>query len=377
LEPREAAALSTEADLAEADVIDVAPQQQTTEVEARAHVPMEEEVHDDVCLNTDGSLTGGPEDDPFREALDEEPLGEKSFPTSLPAARTADVEVAAEHTSQVAEENAGSDAEDAADLAEEAPLPHEAWMSRPAAERELWERVRPRPLRREAARLKQLRFPAAAINRLMRLHPDLQTKSSEAMEIVNLATVMMLQAMARASIRGRKASAQTIRFEDVRKLCLGKQELNFLLPVNSTLDSSALVARGEAEKDDHPGAVQAAGNHGATTPVGPGQSTLNASAFSRATASLQALPPEEVMATPAGPQEVTDADSAGEFTPEKAPATKKRKAPDSEKKATGKVPRRGAGRSKAARSSGPSGTAGISGSSGITNFFRRLDAAAC
>jgi len=120
------------------------------------------------------------------------------------------------------------------------PLPDEPWMTRSAHEQELWERVRPRALRREAVQIKALRLPVAALSRLMRLHPALQVRSSEALEVITYSTLLIMQAVTRVVVRG-KAPGQCIQFEDLRQACLGIRELQFLHPFSCTLDVSAQV----------------------------------------------------------------------------------------------------------------------------------------
>merc|ERR1712007_265023 len=66
-----------------------------------------------------------------------------------------------------------------------------------------------------------------------------------ALDIINHATVMMVQAVARATAR-RKALGQKIQFEDLRQICLSSPELRFLHPLSCTLDASAQVMRSDA-----------------------------------------------------------------------------------------------------------------------------------
>mmetsp|Transcript_50626 Transcript_50626/g.94606 ORF Transcript_50626/g.94606 Transcript_50626/m.94606 type:complete len:580 (+) Transcript_50626:91-1830(+) len=274
-------------------------------------------------------------------------------------------------------------------------LEEEPWMSRPTAERDLWERVRPRALRREAAQVQDLRFNTAALSRIMKLHPSLANRTSEALEVVNYATVLLLQAVARAAARSRP-TGNTVQFQDIRQTCLNASELQFLLPANGTLDASALTivgmrsdaptGGGEGDEEgaadgDRPAAAAASGTtkrgrRTGTGGAGPGhgQSMLNASIFARhaapetsepatvpsseRTADMEAgdqaknmqedadaskveeLRAEEGMATDeaatdtAVPAELED---AGEFTPEKP--GQKRKAPASSKKQASKAPR--------------------------------------
>eukprot|EP00913_Durusdinium_trenchii_P012797 g12015.t1 len=94
-------------------------------------------------------------------------------------------------------------------------LPEEPWERWSRRERELWERVRPRHLRREAHQVQGLRLPAAVLTRLLRLHPQMHSKSSEALEIINHSTVLLLQAVAKAAVRG-KAPGKRVSFEDAK-----------------------------------------------------------------------------------------------------------------------------------------------------------------
>lgn len=134
-------------------------------------------------------------------------------------------------------------------------LPEEPWERWSRRERELWERVRPRHLRREAHQVQGLRLPAAVLTRLLRLHPQMHSKSSEALEIINHSTVLLLQAVAKAAVRG-KAPGKRVSFEDVKSACGGQKELHFLQPLSCTLDASTFqkneavrsdVRRGDAE----------------------------------------------------------------------------------------------------------------------------------
>mmetsp|Transcript_14788 Transcript_14788/g.34595 ORF Transcript_14788/g.34595 Transcript_14788/m.34595 type:complete len:433 (+) Transcript_14788:39-1337(+) len=122
--------------------------------------------------------------------------------------------------------------------AEQELIPDEGWMTRPSHERELWERMRPRALRHEAAQLRALRFPTNALSRLMRLHPALQVRSAEASDLINYSTLLVMQAVVLVAARG-KDSGQRVQFEDVRQTCSSARELQFLHPLSSTLDASA------------------------------------------------------------------------------------------------------------------------------------------
>merc|ERR1719326_2743888 len=95
----------------------------------------------------------------------------------------------------------------------------------------------------------------------MKVHPDLPMKSSESLEIINYATVLLLQAMVQASVRGRKAAGQTVRLEDIKQVCLNNRELQFLLPLNATLDASALaISRHDADDGNEAVGSRAAGS---------------------------------------------------------------------------------------------------------------------
>jgi len=250
-------------------------------------------------------------------------------------------------------------------------IPDETWMSRPATERELWERVRPRNVRREAARVKALRLPAAPISRIEKLHPDLVTKTSESVEVINYATVLLLQAIARATV-GRKNVGQSVRFEDLRQVCANTRELQFLLPLSGTLDNTALVPGNDKHDlhDTHRGA-----NSSARIEPEAGQSMLNIAAFARLAAAVPAPSAQEVSDTPAHAandleEVVVNESSAQNLTPEKANG--KRKLQVKEKPRASKTPRRGSvGRSKT-----EAGAEAVTLGSGISNFFKRIEAAA-
>lgn len=227
---------------------------------------------------------------------------------------------------------------------EDHDLEDEPWMSYPHRERELWERLRPRALRREAKQIRALRFPTAAVNRLMRLHPNLPMKSSEAVDVINYSSVLLLQAVIKAAARG-KSGGQRVQFEDVRNACLNFKELQFLHPVSSTLDASALVVR------NHQEAVE--------VEAGPSKKpAVNQKVKGSTVAQAQSkdLPQED---------DKEDHESGGEVTPRLEEAKKdrggaKRKGiPASESKLPAKV-RRGA-----STEAGPS----------LTSFFRRIDQA--
>lgn len=246
----------------------------------------------------------------------------------------------------------------------------EPWMSRPPHERELWERVRPRALRREAAQLRAMRLPVANLSRLMKLHPTMSMRSSEAQEVVNYSTVLMMQALVHAAARG-KAPGQRIQLEDIRQACLSSRELQFLHPLSGTLDVTALTLRsgdGGADGADQQESGAAASARrsaglGSAAPVpGPGQRLLSVSAFApeRQTSATERIVPEEEAV-----------DSEGEFTPARQEGRgAKRKAPASAQKSTNKtqVARRGGGGKKTAAPPAPTGP-------GLTSFFNRSVAA--
>jgi len=126
----------------------------------------------------------------------------------------------------------------------EEPLPDEPWLCLPPQQRDLWEKVRPRALRREAQRLRGLRLPTAPLSRLMRLHPASQVRSQEAVEIINYSTLLLMQAVSRCVVK--RNPGQLIQFEDIRKACPGIRELQFLHPFQCILDESAQVVRAPA-----------------------------------------------------------------------------------------------------------------------------------
>jgi hypothetical protein len=227
---------------------------------------------------------------------------------------------------------------------EDDDLEDEPWMSYPHRERELWERLRPRALRREAKQVQALRFPTAGLNRLMRLHPNLPMKSSEAVDVINYSSVLLLQAVVKAAARG-KSGGQRVQFEDVRNACLNFKELQFLHPVSSTLDASALVVR------NHQEAVEAE-----AVPSKRNAVNLKAKGSTVGQAQSRDLSRED---------DKEDHESGGEVTPrpeetkKDRSGTKRKAMPASESKLPAKV-RRGA-----PTEAGPS----------LTSFFRRIDQA--
>jgi len=314
---------------------------------------------EDASFNEDGTITGGPMLGQFFGDGDEGQNNEREFPVSVP-----NVEAASDE--KVDERFVESDSEPDMPVADD--IPEETWMSRPVAERELWERLRPRHVRKEAARVKALRFPLAPISRLEKLHPDLQTKTSESLEVINYATVLLLQAIARATV-GRKSAGHFVRFEDLRQVCANTRELQFLLPLSGTLDNSALV-QGNDRVDVHDA------HHGAASRAymepDVGQSTLNRAAFSRLASAVPVPSAREVTETPTdgavASEEVVDECSAANFTPEKV--TGKRKLQPQDKQKSSKASRRGSvGRSK-------TDAGAVTPSNGLSNFFKRIDAVA-
>merc|ERR1719277_837178 len=103
------------------------------------------------------------------------------------------------------------------------------------------------------------------------------------MEVLSSATVLILQAVVRAALRG-KDPGHGLRFDDVRQACLGAKELSFLHPLGHTLDASTFTARSAAMDLD----VDEAGNvvrraPGAPQkPLGPSQRVLGAAMFAKA-----------------------------------------------------------------------------------------------
>lgn len=127
----------------------------------------------------------------------------------------------------------------------------EPWMRLEAPERALWEIVRPVRVLREKAMLRVHRFPTAAVSRLMRLHPGLTCgKSQEVVDIVGHSASLMLGAVARAAAKARRAAGgstgASVRFEDVRHICASLRELQFLEPLEYSLDPSARELRSGA-----------------------------------------------------------------------------------------------------------------------------------
>jgi len=255
-------------------------------------------------------------------------------------------------------------------------LPDEPWARWSRQERELWERVRPRTLRREALEVQGLRFPAAVVNRIMRLNPDLHMKSSEAQEVISLSTVILVKALAKAMVRG-KLPGQRVTMEDVRSACGNLKELQFLQPLSCTLDASASILRkGDV---DAPAAEERPGQASKRSKVGPpipGQGTLSVSAFT-----ANAAAPEG-----ADELEGADEDAEGENRenePNQLPAgdakrpdvetRNKRKAKETATpKKPAKAPRRTADKTKKVQSKPESAVAGKKVTK-LESFFKRAD----
>lgn len=257
----------------------------------------------------------------------------------------------------LAETGTGEESDGSSDAGEVEALLEEDWKDKPLAERELWERVRPRAVRKEAARVKQLKLPLAAVSRLMKVHPDLQSKTGESGEIINVAMVLLLQAMAQATVRGRAAAGQSVTLADVKQACLNNRELQFMLPLSATLDSSALAITHQMHEDE--------GNK-ATRPgkVAPaGQSTLSSARFgaNAAQAPVDADDEDEIdldVVTVQGNLDMKDK------TPQDKQGSK-RKLPQTDKKAAAKAPRQGANaREKPAK-------APVEGVKSIASFFKK------
>jgi len=232
-------------------------------------------------------------------------------------------------------------------------LRDEQWINYPAAERELWERVRTRALRREAAQITALRLPAASLSRLMKLSASLHMRSAESLEIINYATVLLLLAVTRAAARAR-APGQRIQFQDIRQTCLTARELSFLLPVTATLDASALALRFQAPNLHGAGGSNlesarttgsSCANGGANNPrkvnqAKPGTQIAGQRMLSTASFVQSAQGSGKKEQSPSAERQ--DDRSAGELTPSRhVAAGKKRKAPSSATKTTSKVQRTG------------------------------------
>lgn len=263
------------------------------------------------------------------------------------------------------EDDSGEEEMEPADEAIEA-LPEEPWMQYPLEERELWERVRPRSLRREAAHVRSLRLPATCLSRLMRLHPALQTRSAEAAEVMNVSTVLLLQAVVRAALRG-KGPGHRLTFEDIRQACLSAKELLFMHPLSHTLDASTFTARSavNAADGDEAGDGPRRPAQAAPRPAAPDQRVLGAALFARAAAPAAADPAEapEPAACEPEPSEKKAAhapeEPEGSANSVEKTAGKKRRAPATAQK----------GLRKAARQ-GPAAVPTPVTSGGIASFFK-------
>lgn len=199
----------------------------------------------------------------------------------------------------------------------------EPWMMLPDQERAMWERVRPRALRREAAQLRAMRLPVSSLRRLMALHPGLAMQGSSATEALNLATVLLVQALVRAAIKEKGQARGTIQLSDVRQACVGTQELQFLYPFEGTFDPSASSIRVNPNMDlnadaDADGHTRVGKNNPVPPTLAPGQKTLNSGLFA-----AQAIPFEV---------EVEADENAPGNLPEIVPAPEPKKDP---KKPTG------------------------------------------
>jgi hypothetical protein len=113
-------------------------------------------------------------------------------------------------------------------------------------ESDLWARVRTSAVRRECNEVRALRLPATTINRMTRLHPDLQTRSSEAMNLISSSAVLLLQAIVKNAARRTAKTTGVVKLADIRTTCLSVQELQFLQPLSATLDDSAFSVAGRA-----------------------------------------------------------------------------------------------------------------------------------
>jgi len=251
-------------------------------------------------------------------------------------------------------------------------VPDEPWAQWSRQERELWERVRPRHLRREALEIQSLRFPAAVVNRIMRLHPDLQMKSSESQEVISLSTVILVKALAKAVVRG-KLPGQRVTMEDVRSACGNVKELQFLQPLSSTLDASASVLRKGAV--DAPAAEERpaqASKRGKAGPAIPGQGTLSMSAFvTNAAGTEGAVEDGEGEGRENEPNQLPSEDAQKT----EAETSRKRKAKEAAtpKKPASKAPRRSADKAKKVPSKAAESVVTEKKATKLDSFFKRAD----
>lgn len=104
-------------------------------------------------------------------------------------------------------------------------------------DRELWEVVYPLHVQKEVMQVSALRFPGAAVTRIMQLHPFFASASPDGLELVRCATTLLLQASARSLAR--RSQGQLVEFDRVQDVCQEVQELHFLRPLDSVLDTSS------------------------------------------------------------------------------------------------------------------------------------------
>merc|ERR1719460_3228385 len=85
----------------------------------------------------------------------------------------------------------------------------------------------------------------------MKLHPSLDSKSSEAVELINLATVMLTQQLVK--VAAKRSKGLTVNFSDVRGVCDEVRELRFMCPLDITMDETARRIRPApaAEVEEH------------------------------------------------------------------------------------------------------------------------------
>lgn len=175
------------------------------------------------------------------------------------------------------------------------------------------------------------------MSRLLKAHPDLQQKTTDAVDIVNFATVLLLQSVAKAAMRGpRKSASKTVTLEDVKQACLNNRELQFMLPLSATLDASTLAVSHHEPAED-------AGNtkSAKVVPAAPGQSTLSSATFAR---TATAVPAEAGDAQGAG-EELDVVTVQGNLeakakTPQQKQGAKRKLPPSAKKeKVTNKAPR--------------------------------------
>lgn len=190
-------------------------------------------------------------------------------------------------------------------VGQDVELPEEHWASLPEEHREMWERVRPRGLRREAAHLKELRMPVAPLKRLMALHPGLTMQAGAATEAMNCATVLLLQAVVKAAVRERGQGRGIVQIGDVRQACVGAQETQFMHPFENVFDASASIIRVDPHMDMNADIVEGLQQPKVNKPVilAPGQKVLGLSMFEKNKAPEGWVPPEPEPAPPPRVQE--------------------------------------------------------------------------